>query len=152
MEVCYNNFSIDGKWILLQVLATDRSQWPRGLRRTPWWIGHWDREFESRKWHECLSLSFCVVLSCVGRGLSSGWSAIQVALPIVELIHNFWGNSELDQVARPNPYRFWHQSWLRTMMTDQSKTLLFYWMLHMWAGFNDTDLLPLSSAKSDTRT
>jgi len=25
-----------------------RSQWPRGLRRSPWSLGRWDRGFESR--------------------------------------------------------------------------------------------------------
>jgi hypothetical protein len=32
-------------------------------------LGYWDRGFESRSRHGCLSLCFCVVLSCVGRGL-----------------------------------------------------------------------------------
>jgi hypothetical protein len=32
----------------------------------------WDRGFESRLRHGCLSASFCVVLSCVGRGLATG--------------------------------------------------------------------------------
>jgi hypothetical protein len=49
-----------------------RSQWPCGLRRGSWPVGCWDREFESRSRHGCLSASFCVVLSCVGRGLATG--------------------------------------------------------------------------------
>jgi hypothetical protein len=54
-----------------------RSQWPCGLRRGSWSVGCWDRGFESRSRHGCLSASFCVVLfcavlSCVGRGLATG--------------------------------------------------------------------------------
>jgi hypothetical protein len=30
-----------------------------------------------------LSASFCVVLSCVGRGLETGWSLVQGVLPYV---------------------------------------------------------------------
>jgi hypothetical protein len=44
-----------------------RSQW-----RGSWPVGCWDRGFESRSKHGCLSASFCVVLSCVGRGLATG--------------------------------------------------------------------------------
>jgi hypothetical protein len=39
--------------------------WPCGLRP----LGYWDREFEARSRNRCLSLCFCVVLFCVGRGL-----------------------------------------------------------------------------------
>jgi hypothetical protein len=41
-----------------------RSQWPCGLRRGSWPVGCWDRGFESRLRHRCLSLVFlcCVVL------------------------------------------------------------------------------------------
>jgi hypothetical protein len=28
---------------------------------------------------------FCVVLSCVGRGVSSGWSPVQGVLPTVQI-------------------------------------------------------------------
>jgi hypothetical protein len=49
-----------------------RSPWPRGPRRWSWPLGYWDRVFESRSGHGCLSLCFCVVLSCVGRGLCDG--------------------------------------------------------------------------------
>jgi hypothetical protein len=47
-------------------------QWPRGLRRGSWPVGCWDRGFESRLSHGCLSASFYVMLSCVGRGLATG--------------------------------------------------------------------------------
>jgi hypothetical protein len=42
-----------------------RSQWPRCLRRcsSDWLLG---------SWVGCLSLCFCVMLSCVGRGLCDG--------------------------------------------------------------------------------
>jgi hypothetical protein len=46
-------------------------------------LGCWDRGFESRLMHGCLSASFCVVLSCVGRGLATGWSLVQGILPYV---------------------------------------------------------------------
>jgi hypothetical protein len=49
-----------------------RSQWPCGLRRGSWPVGCWDRGFEFRSRHACLSTSFCVVLFCVGRGLATG--------------------------------------------------------------------------------
>jgi hypothetical protein len=48
------------------------NQWPCGLRRGSWPVGCWDRGFESRSRHGCLSASFCVVLSCVGRSLETG--------------------------------------------------------------------------------
>jgi hypothetical protein len=43
-----------------------------------------DRGFESRLRHRCLSLYFYVVLSCVGKGLATGWSLVQGVLPYVE--------------------------------------------------------------------
>jgi hypothetical protein len=48
------------------------SRWPCCLRRRSWPLGYWDRCFESRSWNGCLSLCFCVMLSCVGRGLCDG--------------------------------------------------------------------------------
>jgi hypothetical protein len=60
-----------------------RSQWPCGLRRGSWQVGCWDHGFESRLRHRCLSASFCVVLSCVVRGLATGWSLVQGVLPYV---------------------------------------------------------------------
>jgi hypothetical protein len=44
-----------------------------------------DRGFESRLKYGCLSSSFCVLLSCVGRDLATGWSLAQGVLPSVEI-------------------------------------------------------------------
>jgi hypothetical protein len=49
-----------------------RSQWPCDTRRGSCPVGCWDRGFESRSRHGCLSASFCVVLSCVGTDLATG--------------------------------------------------------------------------------
>jgi hypothetical protein len=49
-----------------------RSQWPRALGCCYCPLGYCDRGFESRSSHGCLSSSFCVMLSCVNRGLVSG--------------------------------------------------------------------------------
>jgi hypothetical protein len=46
---------------------------------------------------------FCVLLSCVGRGLATGWWLIQNSCQIPEQIHNFRSNSELEQVIRSKP-------------------------------------------------
>jgi hypothetical protein len=35
-------------------------------------LEHWDLEFESHSRHGYVSAFFCVMLSCVGRGLASG--------------------------------------------------------------------------------
>jgi hypothetical protein len=53
-------------------LSNSRSRWPRGLRRWSWPLGYWDCGFESHTRHGCLSLCFCVVLSCLSRGLCDG--------------------------------------------------------------------------------
>jgi hypothetical protein len=45
------------------------------VRSEAWVLVGWllgDRGFESRFWEGCLSASFCIVLSCVGRGLATG--------------------------------------------------------------------------------
>jgi hypothetical protein len=51
------------------------SRWPRGLRSRSWRLLYWDRGFESRSRYGCLSLCFCVVLSCVA--FATGWSLVQ---------------------------------------------------------------------------
>jgi hypothetical protein len=58
-------------WIIIKVIHIPlcRSQWPCGLRRGSWPVGYWDRGFESRLRHGCLSVSFCVVLFCVVEAL-----------------------------------------------------------------------------------
>jgi hypothetical protein len=43
-----------------------------------------DHGFESRSRYGCLSSFVCVVLSCVGRGLATGWSLVKGVLPYVE--------------------------------------------------------------------
>jgi hypothetical protein len=49
-----------------------RSRWPHGLRRRSWPLGYWDHGFKSHLRHGRSSLCFCVLLSCVGRGLCDG--------------------------------------------------------------------------------
>jgi hypothetical protein len=63
--------------------ACCRSQWPCGLKHGSRPVGCGDRGFESRSRHGCLSASFSVVLSCVGRGLTTGSSFVQGVLPSV---------------------------------------------------------------------
>jgi hypothetical protein len=81
-----------------------RSQWPCGLRRGPWPVGCWDCGFESRSRHGCSSASFCVVLSCVGRGLATGWSLVQGVLPYVEIAQEtsyMWGGQGPSRTVEP---------------------------------------------------
>jgi hypothetical protein len=56
--------------VLRQRRYLRRSQQPRGLRRRHWWLGRWDRGFESRLRHGCLSSS--VMVSC-----ATSWSLVQ---------------------------------------------------------------------------
>jgi len=58
-------------------LIHSRSQSTSGLRQRPWLLGRWDRGFESRLRHGCLSSYFCVVLYWIGRGLCNGLSTHQ---------------------------------------------------------------------------
>jgi hypothetical protein len=52
---------------------------------------------ETHSRHGYVSSFFCVVLSCVGRGLVSGRSPVQGVLPTVQEIHKFQKiNSELE--------------------------------------------------------
>jgi hypothetical protein len=37
-----------------------------------WLVKHWDHGFESHLRHGCFFTSFCVVLSCIDRGLTMG--------------------------------------------------------------------------------
>jgi len=63
-----------------------------------------DHRFESRSRHGCLFVFFCVVLSCVGRGLVMTRFPIQGVLPqcLTELIISEV-NSETEQTRGPNP-------------------------------------------------
>jgi hypothetical protein len=54
-----------------------RSRWSRGLRRSSCPIRYWDRGFEFRSVHGFLSLCFCAVLFCIGRGLCDGLIALK---------------------------------------------------------------------------
>jgi len=62
---------------------------------------------------------FCVVLSCVGRGLELGWSPVQGVLPNVQQTHKF-RNSEPEQAVNGlYPWRIfscgiymWSNTWL----------------------------------------
>jgi hypothetical protein len=57
----------------ISINIMSRSRWPRDLkRRRSWPLGYWDRGFESLPGHGCLSLCFCVVLSCLDTGLCNG--------------------------------------------------------------------------------
>jgi hypothetical protein len=78
-----NQLSTAPQWNWRTCSSTRRSQWPCGLRRGSWLVDCWDRGFESRSRHGYLSASFCVVLSCVGRGLAMGWSLVQGVLQYV---------------------------------------------------------------------
>jgi hypothetical protein len=49
--------------------SSSRYRCPRGLRRSYWPLGCWDRRFESRSGYGCLSICLYVVLYCVGRSL-----------------------------------------------------------------------------------
>jgi hypothetical protein len=67
-------------------------------------LEHWDRGFESHSRHGCVSAFFCLVLSCVGRGLAFGRSPVQGVLPTVQYVRKFQKiNSEPEQAKRPNP-------------------------------------------------
>jgi hypothetical protein len=56
----------------------------------------------------CISAFFCVVLSCVGRGLASGWSTVQGVLPnIHRFIKSEKLNSGSEKTMGSNPWRRW---------------------------------------------
>jgi hypothetical protein len=122
-EVCrMTNLIIEGRYIiykqvteLYSVETPDcRSQWPCGLTRGSWPVGCWDREFESRLRHGCLSASFCVVLSCVGRGLATGWSLVQGVLLY-------------DKTAQDTSYMWGGQGPTRTLEPRKKKRKLTAW-------------------------
>jgi hypothetical protein len=91
-------------FINLTIPYGSRSQWPCGLRRGSWPVGCWDRGFESRSRQGCLSAFFCVVLSCVGRGLATGWSLVQGVLPHVQIAQEtsyMWGGRGPSRTVEP---------------------------------------------------
>jgi hypothetical protein len=54
----------------------------------------------------CVSTFFCVVLSCVDKGVALGWYPVQGVLPNVHWFINSWKlNSEWEQAMRPIPWR-----------------------------------------------
>jgi hypothetical protein len=67
-------------------------------------LEHWYRGFESRSRHGYMCAFFCVVLSCVDRGLAVGRSPVQGVLPkcLKEFIVSEV-NSALEQAREPNP-------------------------------------------------
>jgi hypothetical protein len=87
-----------------QYTLTRRSQWPRGLRHV---LSSAVRTLGLRGWIPArgmdmyMSAFLCVVLSCVRRGLASGWSPVQEVLPNV---HRFI-NSEKLQILN------WNRPW-----------------------------------------
>jgi hypothetical protein len=54
-----------------------RSRWQPGLERRTWSLSYWGRGFKSSSGHGCLSVCYCVVLSCVGRGFCNGLILVQ---------------------------------------------------------------------------
>jgi hypothetical protein len=68
-------------------------------------LEHWDRGFESRSGHGCVSPLFWVVLSCASSGLATGRSPVRGVLPTVQkYIHKFEkSNSESEEARAPNP-------------------------------------------------
>jgi hypothetical protein len=74
-----------------------------GARCRSWSLGSWDRGFKSCLRHGHLSF-FCVVLSCVGRGLALSWYYIQEPYKLFKLFIISENNSELEQVTRSNLY------------------------------------------------
>jgi hypothetical protein len=67
-------------------------------------LEHWNRGFKCRSGHRHMSVSFSVILSCVGSGLTMGQPPVQGVLPgylnafIVSEV-----NSELKLAKGPNP-------------------------------------------------
>jgi hypothetical protein len=72
--------------LLSFILRLGRSQWPRSLRHvlfsTARTLGAQVRILLGA-WM-CVRV-FCILLSCVGRGLASGWSPVQGVLPNVQI-------------------------------------------------------------------
>jgi hypothetical protein len=64
-------------FIALVILTDDPSG--RAARGESWPVDCWDRGLEFRSMHVCSSSSFCVVLSCVGRGVASSKEFYQLS-------------------------------------------------------------------------
>jgi hypothetical protein len=87
--LCQGVINTSSKFILF------RSQWPCGLRRgldrlVPAIVGS-----NPAQGMDVCPPSFCVVLSCVGRGLATGWSLVQGFLPYVQIVQEtsyMWGD------------------------------------------------------------
>jgi len=86
------------------------SQWTRDLGAYGLKIAkHWNRVFESCSRHECISAFFCVVLSCIDRGLAMGRSPIQgVQSNYLKDLVVSDVNSESEQARGPNPQNVQH--------------------------------------------
>jgi hypothetical protein len=71
---------------------------------------HWNCGFESYSRHGCVTAFFCVVLSCVGRGLALGRSPVRVLPNVHRFINSEKLNSGWAQSMKPNP---WRRQWRR---------------------------------------
>jgi hypothetical protein len=58
--------------LIIVLIVNGRFRWPCGLGHRSWSLVCWDRWIESRSGHGFYILCFCVVLSCVGKGLCEG--------------------------------------------------------------------------------
>lgn len=67
-------------WVLKKYIC--QSHWLHALKHGSPPLEYWDYGFESCSRCGCLSLSFCVVLSCGGKSLLSDWSPVQCFLPM----------------------------------------------------------------------
>jgi len=84
-------------------------------------LEHWDRGFESRSRHECMSAIFYVVLYCVHRGLVICRLHLRFLPKCLKGFMFSEVNSESEQSRRPNPLNVKQKTkqcrsqWLRSL-------------------------------------